>query len=754
MLESLTKSTEPVREVMAWVDKCCERLIGSSRAGHGGAEERSTMNSRAVLIRLGYVTSQVMRDLIMKLFLDDWIALKVLRTVALSSNSVATSVELEQSSEKSEGAQEFIPTQIRVLTEENFTFELEESRTFVRRWRELGASECSESCTFHWRWGFRLSFHVWSDAKEVTQERFQAGLHPEKSEKIAEDKTDRIGIAGESAKRTFFFRRKNSRYRQRDNVRGFVTVSHAIRNNTFVEFRICGVGRVRSRAAARVHRLNLSPLPRRVSLLTVVDIVGLNWAVPALRSNADGSAGLGSTPESQDDEFPAVNSMARLRRPMGTLDKSEVAAAWKWVNYMSFEWCKQQERKSSGVAEKFGSNAVQPWPSSVKDERIKEPAEGEDGERAAACGSLSRYRLRTELLTEVLKQTCPRKKGRRRVGARPHPVRKLKIGDERSGKDKYQAARFAAQITVLPVFYRQVQSPSAKMPSTAARSRCSRNENKKMRSVLVGMDEDKPSGKRLKWRRTRNAARYHCPMRTGMRANANAFASAPSATEKTKAETSRGAHPPRSTALIVLHPRTLSRSRRKPYAAHPRARIREGAVLPMPMHSEVEVEVVLVGGTQGVVPAAQSCRYERQPGREIVKGWGMEEEEEGEQRADESQYAYSHSHSRPARMGHGCSPPHTALADVLSRGGGGVSSCIAHAPLALDGWYDRNHQRHRGLDIIAWPHHPYPLRAYHDPQSSTCRPAAPTVAHLSIPAGAHEWHRRRTRTHDVRLHHL
>jgi hypothetical protein len=64
MLESLTKSTEPVREVMAWVDKCCERLIGSSRAGHGGAEERSTMNSRAVLIRLGYVTSQVMRDLV------------------------------------------------------------------------------------------------------------------------------------------------------------------------------------------------------------------------------------------------------------------------------------------------------------------------------------------------------------------------------------------------------------------------------------------------------------------------------------------------------------------------------------------------------------------------------------------------------------------------------------------------------------------------------------------------------------------
>ncbi|KAJ7753487.1 hypothetical protein B0H16DRAFT_1418659 [Mycena metata] len=116
MLESLTKSTEPVREVMAWADKCCERLMGSSRAGHGGSEERRAMNSRGVLIRLSYVTSQVMRDLtirgdpafgafqIMKLFLDDWIAFKVLRSVALSSNSVAASVELEQSSGKSEGA--------------------------------------------------------------------------------------------------------------------------------------------------------------------------------------------------------------------------------------------------------------------------------------------------------------------------------------------------------------------------------------------------------------------------------------------------------------------------------------------------------------------------------------------------------------------------------------------------------------------------------------------------------------------------
>jgi regulatory factor X len=105
MLDSLTKSTEPVREVMTWADKCCERLMGSSRASHGGTEERSTMSSRSVLIRWGYVTSQVMRDLtirsdpafgafqIMKLFLDDWIAVNVLRSVALSTNSVAASVE-------------------------------------------------------------------------------------------------------------------------------------------------------------------------------------------------------------------------------------------------------------------------------------------------------------------------------------------------------------------------------------------------------------------------------------------------------------------------------------------------------------------------------------------------------------------------------------------------------------------------------------------------------------------------------------
>ncbi|EMD40705.1 hypothetical protein CERSUDRAFT_149026 [Gelatoporia subvermispora B] len=101
LLDGLQKSTEPVRDVMAWADKCCERLMG----GRGAEPDRATMSSRSVLIRWGYVTSQVMRDLtirsdpafgafqILKLFLDDWIGLNVLRTVALSTNSVAASVE-------------------------------------------------------------------------------------------------------------------------------------------------------------------------------------------------------------------------------------------------------------------------------------------------------------------------------------------------------------------------------------------------------------------------------------------------------------------------------------------------------------------------------------------------------------------------------------------------------------------------------------------------------------------------------------
>lgn len=64
VLDSLAKSNEPVREVMTWADKCCERLMGGSRAIHGGPEERNVMSSRSVLIRWGYVTSQVMRDLV------------------------------------------------------------------------------------------------------------------------------------------------------------------------------------------------------------------------------------------------------------------------------------------------------------------------------------------------------------------------------------------------------------------------------------------------------------------------------------------------------------------------------------------------------------------------------------------------------------------------------------------------------------------------------------------------------------------
>ncbi|KAL1747446.1 hypothetical protein HDZ31DRAFT_31838 [Schizophyllum fasciatum] len=101
LMDTLAKTPEPVKEVMSWADKCCERLMG----GRGAGDERGSMSSRSVLIRWGYVTSQVMRDLtirsdpafgafqILKLFLDDWISVNVLRTVALSTNSVAASVE-------------------------------------------------------------------------------------------------------------------------------------------------------------------------------------------------------------------------------------------------------------------------------------------------------------------------------------------------------------------------------------------------------------------------------------------------------------------------------------------------------------------------------------------------------------------------------------------------------------------------------------------------------------------------------------
>ena len=58
LLDGMSKSADPVRDVMAWADKCCDKLMG------GRGEERATMSSRSVLIRWGYVTSQVMRDLV------------------------------------------------------------------------------------------------------------------------------------------------------------------------------------------------------------------------------------------------------------------------------------------------------------------------------------------------------------------------------------------------------------------------------------------------------------------------------------------------------------------------------------------------------------------------------------------------------------------------------------------------------------------------------------------------------------------
>jgi regulatory factor X len=63
LLDNLPKTPEPVQAVMTWADKCCERLMGGGRAAAPG-EDRSSMSSRSVLIRWGYVTSQVMRDLV------------------------------------------------------------------------------------------------------------------------------------------------------------------------------------------------------------------------------------------------------------------------------------------------------------------------------------------------------------------------------------------------------------------------------------------------------------------------------------------------------------------------------------------------------------------------------------------------------------------------------------------------------------------------------------------------------------------
>ena len=65
VLERLaTRSSEPVRDVIVWADECCDRLIGAGVAAARGGEDRSTLSSRSVLIRWGYVTSQIMRDLV------------------------------------------------------------------------------------------------------------------------------------------------------------------------------------------------------------------------------------------------------------------------------------------------------------------------------------------------------------------------------------------------------------------------------------------------------------------------------------------------------------------------------------------------------------------------------------------------------------------------------------------------------------------------------------------------------------------
>jgi regulatory factor X 1/2/3 len=63
VLDGLQASLEPVRDIMVWADTCCERLMGT-QGGALGQEERATMSSRSLLIRWGYVTSQIMRDLV------------------------------------------------------------------------------------------------------------------------------------------------------------------------------------------------------------------------------------------------------------------------------------------------------------------------------------------------------------------------------------------------------------------------------------------------------------------------------------------------------------------------------------------------------------------------------------------------------------------------------------------------------------------------------------------------------------------
>jgi regulatory factor X len=63
VLDGLQNSAEPVRDIIVWADQVCERLIGV-HTSVGGGEDRVTMSSRSLLIRWGYVTSQIMRDLV------------------------------------------------------------------------------------------------------------------------------------------------------------------------------------------------------------------------------------------------------------------------------------------------------------------------------------------------------------------------------------------------------------------------------------------------------------------------------------------------------------------------------------------------------------------------------------------------------------------------------------------------------------------------------------------------------------------
>ncbi|KAJ7913520.1 hypothetical protein B0H13DRAFT_1612524 [Mycena leptocephala] len=92
-LDSLPKSTEPVKEVIAWADNGFERLCVGKSAG-------KSPSLRSVLIRWSYVMDQIIRDLtirgdpssgafqIVRIFLHDWIGCNVLRSVVLSVNSI------------------------------------------------------------------------------------------------------------------------------------------------------------------------------------------------------------------------------------------------------------------------------------------------------------------------------------------------------------------------------------------------------------------------------------------------------------------------------------------------------------------------------------------------------------------------------------------------------------------------------------------------------------------------------------------